>query len=547
MHVALVILLLLSATALSSLITRAIRVPLPLLQIAMGVLIDLAGLPLRLEPDVFMLLFIPPLLFADAYVMPMRAFRRLRGVILALALGLVLFSTLAGGWFIHWLEPGVPLAACFALAAVLSPTDAVAVGSILEGSRAPRRFLHILSGEALLNDASGLVCFRFAALATMSGGFSLLGASGTFLGMVAGGVGVGIVVGWLASRLTSILARRAPDAPAAHVTLVAMLPFAAYLGAERLGGSGILAAVAAGITLNRAGGGGGFAQLRLNHQVVWSMIGFLFNGVIFLLLGLQLPQIVARAMDLARADRLPAWQLPVTVLLTTLALIALRLVWLRLSLAVRWTHARLRRRQAVQPSWRGSLAIAVAGVRGAITLAAVLSLPAASQDTRGFPHRDLLIAIAAGVIICSMLLAAMLLPLLVRNLALPEPDTLEQEIAAARIAMARAALEVTGQFRDRVATDDDAAALVADTVGGEHQRRLERLEADEANDKRARAINLHRRETALRLRALRAQRAELSRLLRAERIDDEGSRRLQHELDMEEAALLGSAEALAKL
>ena len=547
MHVALVTLLLLSATALSSLITRALRIPLPLplLQIAIGVLIDLAGFQLRLEPDVFMLLFIPPLLFSDAYLMPMRSLRALRGVILALAFGLVLFSTLAGGWFIHWLEPRVPLAACFALAAVLSPTDAVAVGSILEGSGAPRRLLHILSGEALLNDASGLVCFKFAVLAAMSGGFSVLGASSTFVGMVAGGIGVGVALGWLASRATAILARRALDAPAAYVTLVAMLPFAAYLGADRIGASGILAAVAAGITLNRMGDGGIAPQVRLNNQVVWSMIGFLFNGVIFLLLGLQLPQIAQRAMALARDDALPVWRLPEAVLLITLALTALRLVWIRLSLAVRWTYVRLHHRHAVQPSLRGTLAMAVAGVRGAITLAAVLSLPAASESLHKFPHRELLIATAAGVIICSMLLAALLLPLLLGNVA--AADTLEDEIAAARVALARAALAAIAQFRDRVAADDEDATVVADTVHDEHQRRLERLATEEATDQvdvRARAISLYRRETGLRLRALRAQRAELTRLLRAESIDDEASRRLQRELDMEEAALLGTAGSL---
>ena len=549
MNVALVTLLLIAATALTSLLTRISRVPGPLLQITTGVLIALAGFRLRLEPDVFMLLFIPPLLFADAYTMPLREMHRLRGPILALALGLVLFSTLSCGWAMHWFEPGLPLAAAFALAAVLSPTDAVAVGAMLEGRSASRRMMHILSGEALLNDASGLVCFKFAVVATMQGSFHLATAAATFAQMVGIGIAVGVALGWLAVRLTAALEQAELNSAPTHVTLITLLPFGAYLVADRLGGSGILAAVAAGISVNRFGQYGERAEVRLQSQAVWSLIGFLFNGIIFLLLGLQLPDIAASAALLARHDGVSIWRLPEAVILLTLALAVLRLLWIRFALAVRWTNARLRRRSVEMPPLLVTLAMTVAGVRGAITLAAVLSLPIATTGVAGFPHRGLLIAAAAGVIICSMLLAAILLPILVRLDGRVELDPTAREIEAARLELAQAALTATEQYRDRAPLGDHEAARAAASVLADQQRRLASLQGVEQSEDGTtyeEALRLHRRETALRLRAVRTQRTSLGRLLRARTIDNDAARELLRELDIEESGLLTTARSMPR-
>ena len=549
MHVAIVTLLLIAATALTSMITRASRVPAPLLQIAVGAAIALAGFHLALEPNVFMLLFIPPLLFADAALMPLRELRSLRGVIFAFAFGLVLFSTLAGGWLVHCFEPSVPLAAAFALAAVLSPTDAVAVGSMLEGRGAPRRMMHILSGESLLNDASGLVCFKFAVLAAMEGGFSVVGAGLEFVQMVVGGAVVGAGLGWLASQATTTFARRDIGNPAAQLTLIALLPFGAYLAAERLGASGILAAVAAGIVVNRLAFYSARPETRLSQQAVWSLIGFLFNGIIFLLLGLQLPLIVAGAAALTRKHALSFWRLPEAILLLTFLLILLRLIWIRLVVAFRWTGARVRGKRPESPSFRLSLAMSVAGVRGAITLAAILSLPVATATTPGFPDRGLLIAVATGVIICSILSAALLLPLLVARINSDQGDSVEREIDAARVTLAHAGLDAIVQFRDKAAAEDREAAQVASVVLADQRSRLARLENEEVADRdmpAGAAIRLYRRELALRLRSVRAQRASLACLLRTQQIDDEAARVLLRELDIEESSLLVTAQATPK-
>ena len=551
MHVAITTLLLLLATTLSSLLSRASRIPLPLplLQIAFGVLIALAGYGLQLEPDVFMLLFIPPLLFADAYLIPLRELRQLKGIVLTLAIGLVLFSTLACGWFIHWLQPEVPLAAAMALAAVLSPTDAVAVGSLLEGGGAPRRMMHILSGEALLNDATGLVCFRFAATAAMAGGFSAPRAGAAFAAVSAGGVVVGLALAWIAMRGTAWLMARKLDEPAAHVTLFVLLPFAAYLVAEHLHASGILAAVAAGLLVNRYGNGSLNSQHRMSHSVVWSMIGFLFNGIIFLLLGVQLPGIVQDAVTLSRQHSLPLWRLPATIVLITLALTLLRLLWMRLMLLVRIARQRLRGETVVIPQLRLSVAMAVAGVRGAITLAAVLSLPVAVDTDPGFPYRDLLVTEAAGVIICSLLLASLLLPLLLRNAKAPTADPLPREIEDARVALAQAAIAAVEQYRDRARAEDEEAADIAAVILVEQQERLARLEQapePEGDLDRDSVLRRHRRSSALRLRALRSRRDALQGLWHSQTINSEALREIQSELDREEAMLLDEARLVAR-
>ena len=434
---------------------------------------------------------------------------------LTLAIGLVLFSTLACGWFIHWLQPEVPLAAAMALAAVLSPTDAVAVGSLLEGGGAPRRMMHILSGEALLNDATGLVCFRFAANRRHGG--RLLGAvgRGRLCGRVGGGRG-----GRPGARLDRDARHRLADGSQARRASGARHPVraaavAAYLVAEHLHASGILAAVAAGLLVNRYGNGSLNSQHRMSHSVVWSMIGFLFNGIIFLLLGVQLPGIVQDAVTLSRQHSLPLWRLPATIVLITLALTLLRLLWMRLMLLVRIARQRLRGETVVIPQLRLSVAMAVAGVRGAITLAAVLSLPVAVDTDPGFPYRDLLVTEAAGVIICSLLLASLLLPLLLRNAKAPTADPLPREIEDARVALAQAAIAAVEQYRDRARAEDEEAADIAAVILVEQQERLARLSRapePEGDLDRDSVLRRHRRSSALRLRALRSRRDALQGL-----------------------------------
>ena len=550
MHVATTVLLLLFITTFSLVLSRVVRLPLPLLQIVLGVGASLLGVRVHFEPDVFLLLFIPPLLFSDAYLMPMREFRALGRVILMLALGLVLFTTIGCGYVIHWLIPNVPLAAAFALAAVLSPTDAVAVGGMIEGRAVPHRFMHILSGEALLNDASGLVCFKFAVAAAMTGSFSIGGAVGTFVLVSGAGLVVGAALAGGMSLVERMLIRSGFDDSAAFVTISALLPFAAYLAAEHLGASGILAAVAAGLTSRQARVfGTGRSEIRLRATAVWGVLTFSFNGLIFLLLGLQLPVLVRNGIATVRAAGVAPAALLLVIVLIALSLVLLRLVWIALSLAVQRVFWRMRMAKTPpQPSPRLVAAMSVAGVKGAITLAAVLSL------APEFPERDLLVTLAAGVIVASLLLATLALPPLLRGLEMPDVDPMHQEAVRARLAIAQAAVEATE--RELALPDEDPphreeresmlAQLLLDFQA--RARRLgvavEAAGAAEMDGEQAQALHRDRLETAFRLRVLRVEREVLARMSRESEINDQTERLLARELDHQEEVLSAVARSL---
>ena len=245
-----------------------------------------------------MLLFIPPLLFADGWRIPKREFFMQRRAILMLALGLVFMTVVAIGYFVHLILPSIPLPVAFALAAVLSPTDAVALSGVAGKGTVPGHLMHILEGEALMNDASGLVALKFAIIAALTGVFSLRDASISFAVIAAGGLAVGAAIGWVAIALLSRMMKWAEDDdPAAGVIMTLLVPFAGYLLAEHAGCSGILAAVAAGMMMNQRSLNSSVPTIvRIRLASTWSMIEFVFNGLMFILLGIQLPHIIGTAV-----------------------------------------------------------------------------------------------------------------------------------------------------------------------------------------------------------------------------------------------------------
>jgi Na+/H+ antiporter len=252
-----VALLLLLAVVVSGALARMSRqrLPRPLVQIALGAAIaSVANLGVELKPDIFFLLFLPPLLFLDGWRIPKEGLFRDKGTILELALGLVVFTVVGVGYFVNWMIPAMPLAVAFALAAIISPTDPIAVSAIASRVPIPRRLMHILEGEALLNDASGLVCMRFAVAAALTGTFSAVDAFGTLLWISTGGIAIGVGVTWLATVAKNWVSQRFGEETGSQILISLLIPFGAYLLAEHLHCSGILAAVAAGITMSYAPG-----------------------------------------------------------------------------------------------------------------------------------------------------------------------------------------------------------------------------------------------------------------------------------------------------
>ena len=544
MQTAYTVLILLMLVSVSRLLGRVIPLPLPLVQIAAGAVLawPTLGLHVALEPELFLFLFLPPLLFSDGWRMPKREFWRLRGPILTLAVGLVLFTVVGAGYFIHWLLPTIPLPVAFALAAVLSPTDAVAVSAIAQ-NRLPAPLMHMLQGEALMNDATGLVTFKFALVAAITGVFSLANASLAFVLVACGGLAIGVALSWLVGRLRSWMIARGWDDPATHVVFMLLLPFAAYVLAERLGASGILLAVAAGMMQSWLDLLPRQTSTRLLNRSVWSLLEFAFNGLIFLLLGLQLPDIIKAVVHL-EATLWPALMYRcLDVVAIFLVLLALRFIWVqsiwRLSgMLRRW---RGKGELTMVPTARSCWLLTVGGVRGAVTLAGVMSIPLLLNEGLDFPERDLLIFIAAGVILLSLVAACIALPLLLRGIEKSPDDAMRNEVREAWRRTAEAAIHAleTEDVVEAVGPQDAAqAALAAELkarIMSEYRHQLE-VYNDTAQAQEL-ASQMDQLESRLRLKALRAQRLELYSLRRHHEIGDDALSEILKDLDLSEANL----------
>ncbi|WP_367256023.1 Na+/H+ antiporter [Pseudomonas sp. stari2] len=539
MQTAYTVLILLMLVSVSRLVGRVIPMPLPLVQIAAGALLawPTLGLHVALDPELFLFLFLPPLLFSDGWRMPKRELWRLRGPVLTLAVGLVLFTVVGAGYFIHWLLPTIPLPVAFALAAVLSPTDAVAVSAISQ-NRLPTPLMHMLQGEALMNDASGLVTFKFALVAAVTGAFSLANASLTFVLVAVGGLAVGVALSWLVGRLRAWMIARGWDDPATHVVFMLLLPFAAYVLAERLGASGILSAVAAGMMQSWLDLLPRQTSTRLLNRSVWSLLEFAFNGLIFLLLGLQLPDIIKAVVSHETSLWPTLFYRCLDVVAIFLALVLLRFIWVqsiwRLSVLLRRLRGKGELTQV--PTARSCWLLTVGGVRGAVTLAGVMSVPML-MGSEAFPERDLLIFIAAGVILMSLVAACIALPLLLRGIQKSPDDKRRQEVRDAWRKTAEAAIHAL-EVEEVNPQDAAQAALSAELkarIMSEYRHQLEVF--NDSAEAQALAFQMDLLERRLRLKALRAQRLELYSLSRQHQIGDDVLREVLGELDLSEANL----------
>jgi Na+/H+ antiporter len=511
--------------------------PLPLVQIALGAVIaGVFGHGVTLDPEIFFLLFLPPLLFLDGWRIPKVGLFRDKGIILELALGLVVFTVLGAGFLIHWLVPEMPLAVAFALAAIVAPTDPVAVSSIAARVPIPRRLMHILEGESLLNDATGLVCFRFAVAAAMTGAFSLAKASATFLWVALAGIACGVALTAGVAFIQRVAAKRIGEEPGSPILVNLLTPFGAYLLAEHIEASGILAAVSAGITMSYVElSGRALATTRVRRAVVWDTVQFALNGVMFVLLGEQLPEIVQRSLNDARLDaRMTPLSLVGTALAISLALILLRLVWVWVSLRLTILKARRQGEHVYTPNFRLVFATSLAGVRGAITMAGVLTLPLTLPGGAPFPGRDLAIFYASAVIIVSLLVASIGLPRVLRGLEVPEESSEEAEEDHARHDAAIAAIAAVEKAAhghlDRE-IDADVHASAVDHVRGIYQHRLGG--AGLYDPARVRIAEVAERE--YRLAALQAERKTILALVHARTLSDETARKLLREIDLVEA------------
>lgn len=509
-------------------IARKIGTPDPILLVAGGLLLSLVpGLPhFRLDPELVFFFFLPPLLYPAALFTSWRDFQFNLRPITLLALGLVLFTTVAIGLIAHRFL-GLPLAAGFTLGAIISPPDAIAATAIAQRLRIPRRIVTILEGESLVNDATALVAYRFAVAAVVAGGsFSLTVAAGRFVLVAAGGIMVGLVAGWITAWIQARL-----DDPPIQTALSLLIPFAAYIPAERLGVSGVLAVVTTGLYHGWRSPEVLSGRMRLQAGPVWEMVEFLLNGFIFVLIGLQLPEVLSGLSE-------SSWQTLLGYgLVVSLAVIVIRFLWVfPATYLPRLLSSRLRARDP-SPPWQHVTLLGWTGMRGVVSLAAALALPLSTAAGAPFPGRDLILFLTFAVILATLVVQGLTLPWLIRWLDLKDDGADEKEERAARFKANEAALARLHEIASVPArTTGDGLQRLMD----EYQDRLRQVETCEPGDGPGRLFSSE--YEAFASEALEVERKTILQLRNERVINDEVLRRIQRDIDLAEARLRGAGK-----
>lgn len=528
----LAVLLLFGLIAVSNIVNRFIPfIPVPLIQIGLGIIAALipTGIHMHFEPELFFVLFIAPLLFNDGRRTPRGELWNLRAPILLLALGLVFVTVFVAGYAINWMIPSIPLAASFALAAILSPTDAVAVGALAGRVHLPKSIHRILEGESLMNDASGLVAFKFAIAAMVTGVFSLPKASLSFVLIAAGGLLLGAVLSFLLIRVSVFIRRFGMEDVTIHVLLQILTPFIIYLISEEVGVSGILAVVAGGImfAIEKDRAVSPQYKLQLVSASTWSVLLMVLNGLVFLILGVSVPDVVE---VIYRDPALNNFMVAGYVLAITALLIAVRFLWV-----YGYSLWESKRRKAEKAPLRSQVITSISGVRGAVTLAGAFSIPLVLGDgVTPFPERDLIIALAAGVILMSLIIASIFLPLLAdkKEVAVPAAagvSPVNPELAARNVVIDAG----MSMLRSLVAENPEPSRQ---PVLLEFTDKIDRIcaaraDLDPANEE------LRRQAVEARLNALEAERTELRKITENGAISEPVAVKMEELLDHTESLL----------
>jgi CPA1 family monovalent cation:H+ antiporter len=517
-HVELFVMLLAAMLGLTAL-ARRLLIPYPILLVLGGLaLAFIPGVPsLALEPDLVFVVFLPPILWAAAYFTSLREFRRNLRAIGLLAIGLVLITTLAVGWVAHAIIPGINWAAALCLGAIVSPPDAVAATAVLSRIGVPRTVITVLEGESLVNDASALVLYRAAVAAMVSGVFSLGATAGSFVVVAAVGVLVGLAVGWL----TRWAVRHMPEGYG-QVALTLLAPYVAWVVAERLHASAVLACVAGGIYVRQHFSVEVSPLVRIQARSVWDLVIFLLNGIIFILIGLQLGPL-RRTLAPGSIGNVLTWGI-----LITLAATVVRMLWMPLGARLVRLDRAYRERNPLPPA-RYLVMVGWTAMRGVVSLATALALPLALADGTPLPYRAEIILVTFVVILATLVVQGLSLAPLARWLGLSADDgSFQQEQRLAREHAAQAAIERL----DQVSHEEWVPPSLASQVRGHYERRLQRFHPDAVLDPSC-SVEQADAQRRLRHEALVAERHALVGLRNRGEISDEVLHDLERELDVE--------------
>ncbi len=527
-----VLLLLAIGVAVAVIAQRLKTAPSILLVIAGVALALIPGLPpVELAPQIVLLAILPPLIYSAGVAMSWREFRFNLRPIALLAFGCVVFTTCAVAGAVHWLL-GWSWGTAFLLGAIVAPPDVVAPLAIARRLGLPRRILVVLEGEGLANDATALILYRFAVAAVSTGAFSLGEAAGTFAAIVVGEVIWGIAVGWLSLRL-----RQWARNPRVEITLSLMTPYLAYWVPEHLGGSGVLATVAAGLYVSWNGPLLISSATRLQGIFFWDLIIYLIESLVFLVTGLQ-----ARTL-IDKAHSFPIRELLIVTAITTVIVIVARFVWVFPAIYLpRWLVPAVRRRDP-SPPWQWAFVLGFTGVRGVVSLAAALAIPLYTLSLESFPQRDLILFATFGVIIVTLVGQGLLLPSVIRWLGLAHEGRAEQRREReAEIAARADAIQAARQHLDAVAAERQLSAEIIEVLQARHDARLRQVPTDLDQ-----GLEFVRLNDELRVELIAAERAFLHQLLRDGRLTDESRRRIERELDLEEESIATRRESGAPM
>jgi Na+/H+ antiporter len=515
------ILICLVAVGLLAIVAKRIRIPYPILLTVGGVVLALIpGLPvIHLEPDLVFNLFLPPLIYPAAVYTSWRDFRANLRPILLLAIGLVLFTMAAIAFVFHYLT-GLPLAVGFVFGAIISPPDAVAALAITHNLRVPRKIVVILEGESLVNDATSFISFRFAVAAVMTGGFSLNEAAVRFLWVAAGGICVGLVVGWLATQLQKRL-----DDPPVQTMFSLLTPYVAYFGGEALHVSGILAVVIAGMYYGWEAPRILSGRMRLQAMPVWEMVVFVLNGVLFMLIGLQLPQVI-HALPPSSETRIAK-----LAILVVCAIVLVRFVWMFAASFLPRVLSRTFRHESPAP-WQHTALIAWTGMRGADSLAGALAIPFTLPSGEPFPGRNLILLLTFCVIFGTLVLQGLTLSPLIGWLRVVDDRITEKEERLARLKANEAALARV----EAMQALNRSRPEVAQRLRSEYLDRIKQLRSDGPHKETVSRLFSPDFEELAR-EALQTERETVIQLRNEEAISDQALRRIQRDIDLAEARL----------
>lgn len=527
MHIAEIIIGLLVVVSILAAVAERMKIAYPIFLTLSGLAIGfIPGIPtVTIDPHLVFLFFLPPILYVSSLNTSWRDFKGSIRAISLLAVGLVIATTVVVAVVAKFLIPGMSWPAAFILGAIISPPDAVAATSVCRRLGVPRKVITIIEGESLVNDATGLIAYRFAVAAAVSGFFSLWEASLEFVYVGVGGVIFGLVIAYIAGHVRKNMNFN----PTVGTIMSLLTPYAAYVPAEALGVSGVLAVVSCGIFLTRRSQVILSARTRLQTTAVWETVIYILNCVIFILIGLQLPQILDALSNYKFSDLL------LYAAKISLAVILLRIVWVYIfAYAPRFLSKRIREKEA-RPPLNNVGVVAWIGMRGIVSLAAALAMPFEDAAGNVFAERDIIIFLTFGVIFATLVLQGLTFPWIIKILKVKKDDVEEREELEGRIYAVSAAVKYLEDYIKH--NPKLKESLTLQRILDDYKEKLAYFTALKASKTDEDCSLTNKEIHKIRHQAIKAEREALSKLRDKEVISDEILRKIIFDIDIEETSI----------